>query len=129
MDFLTLSRRERQIVQILFAQKEATVNEICEQLSGSPTPMAVRRMLAILMEKDLLRRKKRGREFVYLPKQSRKKTGAKALRDVVQTFFDGSIGQALATHISAPGSTLSEDDVDRLNELIEQLDAEEDEEA
>ncbi|QDT08929.1 BlaI/MecI/CopY family transcriptional regulator [Stieleria marina] len=117
----TLSRRERQIMSIIFSLKKATVHEICERLDGSPTPMAVRRMLAILTEKGHLKREKSGREFVYLAKQSKSVAGVKALRDVLETFFEGSIGSALATHLDRPGSKLTEDDVEHLESLINRL--------
>ena len=116
-----LSRRERQIMEIVFEQRSATVNDICELLSGQPTPMAVRRMLAILMEKNQLKREKCGREFVYLPKQSKSRAGVKALRQVLATFFDGSIGSALATHLERPGTKLTDEDVERLTQLIDEL--------
>lgn len=116
-----LSRRERQIMEIVFKRQTASVHDICERLDGQPTPMAVRRMLAILMEKGHLKREKRGREFIYLSKQSKAKAGAKALRQVLATFFDGSIGSALATHLEKPGAKLTDEDVERLTELIEEL--------
>ena len=74
-----LSRRERQIMDILFAREEATVLEIQERLPDPPTPMAIRRMLQILEEKSQVRRRKEGRGFVYMPKQTRRRAGAKAL--------------------------------------------------
>ncbi len=120
-DLTKLSRRERQIMEILFAQRKATVNDICAGLPDPPTPMAVRRMLSILQEKGFIKRQKRGREYVYLPKQSKQGAGVKALRQVLETFFDGSIGTAVATHLEKPGSELSEDDVKRLRQLIRDL--------
>lgn len=116
-----LSRRERQIMEIVFAQQKATVHQICEQLEGSPTPMAVRRLLAILLEKGHLKREKVGREFVYLPRVSKSRAGVKAFRNVLATFFDGSIGSALATHLDRPGAKLSKDDIERIGQLIDQL--------
>ncbi len=120
-DFSKLSRRERQLMQIVFARQQATVQEICAALPDPPTPMAVRRMLAILQEKGHLRRLKRGREFVYLPRQSRARAGLKALRQVLETFFESSAGRALAAHLERPGAELSDDEVERLAGLIDEL--------
>lgn len=121
------SRRERQIMNIVFARQGATVREICEQLPDPPTPMAVRRMLAILLEKGHLKRKPQGREFVYLPKTTRQKAGLKAFRQVLETFFDGSLGAAVATHLQKPGGQLSDEDIVRLSAIIEEAAAQADE--
>jgi predicted transcriptional regulator len=120
-DLTRLSRRERQIMDVVFARRKATVQEICAALPDPPTPMAVRRMLAILQEKGHLKREKRGREFVYLPRQSKQAAGLKALRQVLATFFDGSVGAALATHLEKPGTELSNEDLARLTKLIDDL--------
>ncbi len=113
------SRRERQIMNIVFAGQGATVREICEALPDPPTPMAVRRMLAILLEKGHLKRKQQGREFLYLPKATRQKAGLQAFRQVLETFFDGSLGAAVATHLQKPGGQLSDEDIVRLSAIIE----------
>jgi predicted transcriptional regulator len=120
-DFSQLSRRERQIMDVIYARKKATVQEICAELPDPPTPMAVRRMLAILLEKGHLKRQKRGREFVYLPRASTKRAGLEALRGVLDTFFDGSLEEALATHFEKPGADLSDEEVARLAQLIDEL--------
>lgn len=120
-DFSQLSRRERQIMDFVFSRQKATVHEICAALPDPPTPMAVRRMVAILQEKGHLRREKRGREYVYLPRQSKQRAGLKALRQVLTTFFDGSAGAALATHLEKPGAHLSDDEIERLTQLIDDL--------
>ena len=116
-----LSRRERQIMDVVFAGQVVSVQEICAALPDPPTPMAVRRMLAILMEKKYLRRKKRGREFMYFPQQSKKRAGLKALRKVLATYFDGSVDAALAMHLEKPGANLTDEDIDRLTSLINDL--------
>lgn len=115
-----LSRRERQIMDILYAKGEASVLEIQAGLPEAPTPMAVRRMLQILEEKGTIARRKEGRGFIYRPKQARKRAGSKALKHVLETFFEGSLEQALATHLSEGNSKMSAAEVARLMELIEQ---------
>ena len=120
-DATQLSRRERQIMDAVFARQKATVQEIRETLPDPPTPMAVRRLLAILMEKGFLKRQRRGREFVYLPRQTRRVAGLKALRQVLSTFFDGSVEAALAAHFEKPGAKLSPEEIDGLSRLIDEL--------
>ena len=116
-----LSRRERQIMEIVFSRQKASVQDICGALPDPPTPMAVRRMLAILQEKGHLKRQKRGREYVYLPRQSKQRAGLKALRQVLETFFDGSVEAALAVHLEKPGAALSDEELARLAKLIDDL--------
>jgi predicted transcriptional regulator len=120
-DLSRLSRRERQVMQIVFARRHATVHDIRADLPDPPTPMAIRRMLAILQQKGHLRRQKQGREFVYLPRHSKHRTGLKALRQVLETFFDSSAGAALATHLEKPGADLTDAELERLAKLIDDL--------
>ncbi len=105
-------------MDVIFAHQGATVQQICEELPDPPTPMAVRRMLAILQEKGHLKRKKQGREFVYLPRVSKERAGVKALRNVLATFFGGSVEAALATHFEKPGSEVTNEELERLAKLI-----------
>ena len=115
-----LSRRERQIMDVLFARGEATVNQIAEALPDPPTPMAVRRMMHILEEKGHLRRREQGREVVYLPKQSKDKAGRSAFEKVLETFFGGSLENALSVHLMSRKDGVSTEERDRLVQLIEQ---------
>src|SRR4051794_40201482 len=94
-----LSRRERQIMDALFALGEATVNQVVESISDPPTPMAVRRMIHILEEKGHLKRRENGREVIYSPREARTKAGRSALQNVLETFFGGSLEEALAAHL------------------------------
>jgi predicted transcriptional regulator len=114
-----LSRRERQIMDLIYARGEATVRQIQAELPDPPTDMAVRRMLHILEEKKHLRRRQEGREVVYLPAQSKAKAGRNALRHVVDTFFGGALDEALAAHLTSKES-LSEDQLARIEKLIDQ---------
>ena len=113
----TLSRRERQIMDIIFARGDATVKQIQELLEDPPTLMAVRRMLQILEEKGHLNRHKVSREVVYSPRESRKSAGASALKHVIDTFFSGAIDEALATHF-ARKEEVSSEQLARLQEMI-----------
>ena len=114
-----LSRRERQIMDAVFARGQATVNEVVEAIPDAPTPMAVRRLMHILEAKMQLRRKKRGREVVYLPRETKAKAGRNAFQRVLATFFGGSLESALAAHLDSRKAGLSNDERERLIQLIE----------
>lgn len=120
-DLSRLSRREREIMEIVYARGAATVNELRGVLTDPPTPMAVRRMLAILVEKGHLHRAQRGREALYSPRQSQQRAGVSAFRQVLATFFQGSVGNALATHFEKPGAKLTDEELQRLSQLIDEL--------
>ncbi|GAB5405517.1 MAG: hypothetical protein Aurels2KO_37480 [Aureliella sp.] len=112
------SRRENQIMDALYASGGATVAQICQSIPDPPTDMSIRRLVHILEEKGHVRRKQRGREVVYYAKGSRRLAGASALKHVVDTFFSGSFGEALAAHI-ASGEKLTDDQVRDLEKLID----------
>ena len=115
-----LTRRERQIMDVLFARGEATVNQIAEALPDPPTPMAVRRMMHILEEKGHLRRREQGREVVYAPKEAKDKAGRSAFEKVLETFFGGSLEEALAAHLVSRKDGVSAGERERLISLIDQ---------
>ncbi|MEM7014240.1 MAG: BlaI/MecI/CopY family transcriptional regulator [Verrucomicrobiota bacterium] len=118
-DFSQLSRRERQIMDILFAKGEATVLQIQSQLPEAPTPMAIRRLLSILIDKGFLAKRKNGREMVYRPKEERSAAGRHALRRVLDTFFSGSLESAISAHFDDPNEQLSAKEIQSLRELID----------
>ena len=113
-----LSRRERQIMDVVFARGEATVNQICAEIPDAPTDMAVRRMMHILEEKGHLRRRREGREVVYLPVQSKARAGLNALQGVLDTFFDGALDDALAAHLTKKEG-VTNDQLSRMRTLID----------
>ena len=115
-----LSRRERQIMDAVYALGQATVNQIVESIPSPPTAMAVRRTMHILEEKGHLRRRQQGREVIYLPRQSRDKAGRSALEKVLETFFGGSLEDALAAHLHSRKDGVSDAERERLIALIEQ---------
>jgi predicted transcriptional regulator len=114
-----LSRRERQIMDVVFARGEASVRQIQEGIPDPPTDMAVRRMLQILEAKGHLRRRQEGREVIYSPTQSKRKAGASALKHVLDTFFGGAVDEALAAHLAQKESVTPEQ-LTRMQELIRQ---------
>ena len=119
-DSSDLSRRERQIMDAVFAMGEATVNKVVETIPSPPTPMAVRRMMHILEEKGHLRRRESGREVIYSPRESKGKAGRSALENVLETFFGGSLEEALAAHLHSRKDGVTSEERQRLIALIEQ---------
>jgi len=113
-----LSRRERQIMDIVFARGQATGEEIRGQLPDPPTRGALRIMLRILEQKGHLTHTQRGREFLYAPTASKKQVGPPALRRVVDTFFGGSIRNAVAAHLAQRDTEVSHEELKRLAKLI-----------
>jgi predicted transcriptional regulator len=116
-----LSRRERQIMDAMFALGEATVNQIVETIPDAPTPMAVRRMMHILEEKGYLKRREEGREVVYLPREAKENAGRSAFQRVLETFFGGSLEEALAAHLVTRKDGMSPGERERLVALIERV--------
>jgi predicted transcriptional regulator len=114
-----LSRRERQIMDIIYALGKATVRNVQARLPDPPTDMAVRRMLQILEERGHLRRRAEGREVVYLPAQSKARAGLRALQHVLDTFFSGAVDEALAAHLASKQAP-SLEQLARMRKLIEQ---------
>jgi BlaI family penicillinase repressor len=114
-----LSRRERQIMNALYARGEADVQEIMEDLPDAPGDMGMRKLLSILEEKGQVKRRKIGRKFIYAPKQSRKRVGSKAFRHLLNTFFSGSVEEALAAHLGERQTDLTDEQLQRMIELIE----------
>ena len=113
------SRRERQIMDAVFARGEATVNQVVDSISDPPTAMAVRRMMHILEEKGHLKRREDGREVIYAPRETKVKAGRSAFQNVLETFFSGSLEEALAAHLHSRKDTVTEDERERLIALIE----------
>jgi BlaI family penicillinase repressor len=114
-----LSRRERQIMEVVYARGKASATEVWENLPDRPSRTAVRTLLRILEEKGHLRHEKRGREFVYRPIRPRKHAGRSAMRGLLRTFFDGSLEKAVAAHLSDPESEPSPEELRRLVDLID----------
>jgi predicted transcriptional regulator len=118
-DFSTLSRRERQIMEILYAAGGATMMQVMAELPNAPSDQAVRRLLQILEDKGHVRRRKEGREFVYRPIEAKERAGQHTLKRLLDTFFDGALDKAFAIHLGATDSRITDDQLGRLSELID----------
>lgn len=115
-----LSRREREVMDLVFAQGEATLSQILEGMEKAPTRAALRSILTILEGKGQLKHRQEGREFIYQPVHSREEVGQSTLSRVIGTFFGGSLTQAMAAYLSAPGTKLSDDEVAELRGVLDQ---------
>ena len=120
-----LSRRERQIMDVLFRRTRATAAEIMDNIPEPPSYSAVRAMLRILEEKGHIRHEQDGPRYVFLPTVTRDKAKRSALDHLLDTFFEGSAAQAVATLLDRSGSKISDDELDRLSTLIEKARKEE----
>ena len=112
-----LSRRERQIMDIVYARGQATAAEVTAALPDPPSYSAVRALLRILEQKGHLRHQQDGPRYVFLPTVSRDRARRSALRNLVRTFFDGSSAQAAAALIDQ--AQLSDADFERLTDAID----------
>lgn len=112
-----LSRRERQLLDILYAKGEASAADVQAALPDPPGYSAVRALLRILEDKGHARHEQRGTRYVYLPIVPRDRARRSALTRIVKTFFDGSAAQAAATLVDS--GSLSDDELKRLQALIE----------
>ena len=113
-----LTRRERQIMDILFKLGRATAAEVMEALPGNSSYSTVRTQLRVLEEKGHVRHEDDGVRFVYLPALARHTARKSALRHVVETFFDGSAEKAVAALLGGEGARLTGEQIDRIAEMI-----------
>ena len=115
-----LTRRERQIMDIVYRFGRATAAEVQENLPDPPSYSAVRALLRVLEEKEHLRHVQEGPRYVYLPTVPAEKARKSALKRVLRTFFDDSAEKAVAALVSMSASDLSEEELERIRERIEE---------
>jgi BlaI family transcriptional regulator, penicillinase repressor len=117
-----LSKRERQIMDCIYAHGDATISQVLAELPDPPTRGALRTLLRIMEQKGHLVRRQDGRKIVYRPTQRRGRAGRSALGRVLDVFFGGSLEKALTAHLSDPGrkNKIDRQELQRLSELIEQ---------
>lgn len=121
----SLSRRERDIMDVLFRRGRATADDVMHDLSGDPSYSTVRTQLRVLEEKGHVRHEEDGRRFVYLPAVTRSAARKVALRHVVDTFFDGSVERVVAALLGGEASRLTDDELSRIQRLVEEAKKEE----
>src|SRR5580698_9974893 len=95
------SRRERQIMDLIYAQGEATASDVQQALPDAPSYSAVRALLRVLEEKGFLKHRQDGLRYVYLPTEPREKASRSALKNVLKTFFAGSLANAVSSLVDA----------------------------
>lgn len=115
-----LSRRERQIMDIIFARGESTAAEVAEALTDAPSYSTVRALLRILEEKGHLKHREDGKRYIFLPTEPVEKASRSALKQVMQTFFEGSLASAVAALVDAKDAPVSDDELKRLESIIKQ---------
>lgn len=113
-----LSRRERQIMDIIYELKEATVVQVLENLPSPPGYSAVRALLRVLEQKGHVVHRQEGPRYIYAPTLPKERARRSALRHLVKTFFDGSTEDVVAALLDITEDNLSEKDYRRLVELI-----------
>jgi predicted transcriptional regulator len=115
-----LSRRERQIMDIIYSRGTASATEVMESLPDAPSYSAVRALLRVLEEKGHLRHKLDGQRYVYSPTVERERAKRSALQRVLRTFFDDSAEDAVAALLDISQESLSDDELKRMENLIKQ---------
>ncbi|MBC7853437.1 MAG: BlaI/MecI/CopY family transcriptional regulator [Pirellulaceae bacterium] len=115
-----LSRRERQIMDIVYSHGEASAATVHTALPDPPSYSAVRALMAILVEKGHLKHRSEGGRYIYSPTRRRAQVGRSALRRVLDTFFEGSLEKAVAAILHGSDGNLSQAELKRLSELIQQ---------
>ena len=113
-----LSRRERQIMDVLHSRREATAAEVLAALPDPPGYSAVRALLRILEEKGHARHRRQGARYVYLPRVSRETARRSALKRVVATFFQGSVAQTVAALMETADTQISDEELNKLQQII-----------
>jgi BlaI family transcriptional regulator, penicillinase repressor len=115
-----LTRRESQIMEILFRRGQATAAEVLAEMPDAPSYSTARKLLEILEEKGYVRHAQEGPRYVYTPLVAADDARNSALEQMVRTFFQGSIGSAVTALLELQGPTLSDDELDRIAKLAEQ---------
>ena len=114
-----LSRRERQIMEILYRRGKAPVAEVREAMPDAPGYSAVRAMMSVLEEKGHVKHLAEGLKYVYLPVVAREKAKRSAVKHLLETFFNGSPEQIVAALLDVSSTRLTREELDRMSQMIE----------
>ncbi len=120
-----LSRRERQIMEILYQRGKAAASEVREAMEDAPSYSAVRAMLRVLEEKGHVKHQAEGLKYVYVPTVAREKAKRSAVKHVLDTFFGGSPEQIVAALLDVSATRLTREELDRMSAMIERAKREE----
>ena len=113
-----LTRRERQIMDVLFRRGRATAADVMAELPGDPSYSTVRTQLRVLEEKGHVRHEEEGLRYVYMPAVRVQSARKSALKHLVDTFFDGSAEKAVAALLGGEGAKVSAEELERIADLI-----------
>jgi predicted transcriptional regulator len=119
MPGIVLSKRERQIMDVLYRRGPATAAEIRSELTGEPSDSTVRTQLRVLEEKGHVRHEEQGLRYIYLPAVPRHAARRSALKHLVATFFDGSPAMVMTAVLGSDAGRLSDEELDRIAKLVE----------
>jgi predicted transcriptional regulator len=114
-----LSRRERQIMDILYQKEKASASEVREAMAEAPGYSAVRAMLRVLEEKGHIRHQEEGLKYVYVPVVTRERAKKSAVKHLLDTFFNNSPEQIVAALLDVSSTQLTREELDRMSELID----------
>lgn len=114
-----LSRRERQILEILYQRRKASATEVRDSMEDAPSNSAVRTLLRVLEDKGHVKRRAEGLKYVYLPAVPHDKAKRTAVKHVLDTYFDGSPEQIVAALLDVSSTQLTPQELDRMTALIE----------
>ncbi|NIB39627.1 BlaI/MecI/CopY family transcriptional regulator [Pseudomaricurvus alkylphenolicus] len=115
---IKLSRREREIVDILYAKEEASAQQVQESMSDAPSYSTVRALLARLLDKGAVDKRQDGARYIYFPRQDKRAVSQNALQRVVKTFFEGSAAKAVNALLGGGEKKLSNAEIEELEALI-----------
>lgn len=115
----SLSRRERQIMDVIYAMGQASVAQMHGALPDQPSYSTVRALMGILEQKGHLKHRSAGGKYIYMPVRPRTQAARSALRRLLDTFFEGSAAQAVAALLESAETRLEDEELDRISQLIE----------
>jgi BlaI family penicillinase repressor len=114
-----LSKRERQIMDVIYRRKSATAKEVMERIPSPPSYSTVRKLLHILENKGFLKHLQEGLRYIYYPKISHSRAMRSAIRQLMETYFDNSVEEAMTALMEYNSGSLSDEDLNRLIDIIE----------
>ena len=113
------SRREREILDILYQRGKASATEVRDAMADAPSNSAVRTLLRVLEEKGHVRRRAEGLKYVYAPAVAKEKAKRTAVKHLLETYFDGSSEQIVAALLDVSSTALTREELDRMTAMIE----------
>ena len=116
-----LSKRERQIMDVIYRKKKATAKEVMGSIPNPPSYSTVRKLLHILEQKGFLKHVQEGLKYIYYPKIPHKKAMRSAIRQLVETYFDNSVEEAMTALIEYKSEGISDSDLNKMIDLIEKM--------